>query len=127
MGLSLKNPITLSELIMIRKSLFLTFLAITGILLLTSSTEAEARRHCRSHASLGLNVGVGTGYSDAYVTRRYARPVVVSTPVYVPNYYYPCYNQVYAYPSPAYVEEVYVAPAPRIGLSGLSFSWNFFK
>lgn len=111
---------------MIQKTFFLSLLALTAVLVFAQPSQAEARGHCRS--STRVQVGVGNAYyNDACVVRRYARPVVVPAPVYVAQ---PCYTcaPVYAYPAPAYVEEVYVAPAPRpIGFGGLSFSWNFFK
>ncbi|HEV8051723.1 MAG TPA: hypothetical protein VGP47_04445 [Parachlamydiaceae bacterium] len=108
-------------------------------MLFANTTQAEARYHCRSN--VGLNVNVGTRSSDTYVTRHYARQVVVPTTVVVPQgYYTPHYAPVYYQSAPvyyqaapvvpAYYEEVYVAPAPcrmGIGFGGLSFSWNFFR
>jgi hypothetical protein len=117
---------------MIKKTFILSLLFLTGFLLFANATQAEARHHCRS--SVGVNVNVGTRSSNTYVTRSYARPVVMPRAVVVPQgYYTPYYAPVYAYEVapvvvPAYYEEVYVAPAPRpIGFGGLSFSWNFFK
>jgi hypothetical protein len=117
---------------MIKKTFFLSLLAFTGFLLFTQTPQAEARSHSRS-TNVQLNVNAGYR-NDAYVTRRYARPVIIApaAPVYMaPAFHGPCYTPVYAYPAPTIVEEVYVAPAPRsffgLGLGGLSFSWNFFK
>lgn len=112
---------------MIKKTFFLSLLTLTAVLLFTS--QLEARGHCRSRTNVQLNVGCGYRCNDAYVIRQYTRPVVVPTAVYVPQpAYSPYYGPVYAYPAPAYVKEVYVAPTPRpIGLGGLSFSWNFFN
>ena len=114
---------------MIRKTFFLSLLALTATLLFTQVSQAEARSHSRSRTSVQLNVGTGYRCNDAYVVRQYARPVVVPAAVYAPQHCYsPYYAPVYACQAPVYVEEVYVAPAPRpIGFGGLSFSWNFFK
>lgn len=113
---------------MIKKIIFLSFAVLTAILLFAKPAQADAKSHCRRSTSVQLNVG-NTYRENAFVTRRYARPVVIPTQVYVPAYSsYPYYVPTYAYPAPVYVEEVYVAPAPRtIGFGGLSFSWNFFK
>lgn len=117
---------------MIKKTFFLSIFALATLFIIGQPTQAEAKRHCRNSSSVQLNVGAGYR-SDSYMTRRYARPVIVQTPVvYAPPTYYSPYAPVYAYPAPVYVEEVYVTPAPRpcpfFGLGGLSFSWtSFFK
>ena len=108
---------------MLGKTFFLGLFALTTLFLFAQTSQAEARRHCRSHT--GLHVNVGTAYNNTYVVRRYAAPVAVPAVVYVPQVNYAPYYQVVA---PTYVEEVYVERAPRsIGFGGLSFSWNFFK
>jgi len=117
---------------MMKNTFFLSLLALTAFLLFAQTPQAEARGH---HKCTHVQMNVDAGYrNDAVVTRRYARPVVVATPVPVypvRTVYAPCYTPVYAYPAPTIVEEVYVRPAPRsffgLGLGGLSFSWNFFK
>jgi hypothetical protein len=115
---------------MIKKTFFLSLLALTAFLLFAQSPQVEARGHHRSRTS--LNVSVGTACSDIYTVRRYAQPIVVATPapIYVPaTYYRPCITPTYVYQVPTIVEEVRVAPIPRpfMGFGGLSFSWNFFK
>ena len=106
----IQNPITLSELIMIKKTFFLSLLGLIAFLLFAQTPQAEARGHCRSSTSLHVNVG--TAYNNNCVTRRYVRPVVVPTTVYAQPCYYNPYAPVYTYQAPVYVEEVYAAPAP---------------
>lgn len=127
---------------MIKNTFILCLLVFTAIFTFAQVTKAEARGHCSSSTNVQVGVGVGSRVcNDTYVTRRYARPVVVPATVYVQQpqpyyvqqrrpYYVQQYATVHAYPAPTYVEEVYVVPAPRpafFGLGGLSFSWNFFN
>lgn len=112
------------------KVFFCSLFSIMAVLLLAQSTPLEARHHhCRSsHVQVG--VGANMVARDAYVARRYVRPVVASRPVIVAQDPY-CYSPVYAYApayaAPVYVEEVYVAPRPRpVTFGGLSFSFNLF-
>lgn len=110
-----------------KKTFFYSLLALTAVMLFAHAPSAEARGHHRSGTRVQVNVGNDYGCCrDAYVVRRYA-PAVYAQPVIVQQAQY--YTPVYAY-QPAYVEEVYVAPAPRVrpfALGGLSFSWNFFR
>lgn len=92
-------------------------------LMFIQEAPLEARGHHRSsHVQVGI--GAQIGVRDAYVARRYVRPVAQRVYVAPGPYYAPAY----VYPVQAYVEDVYVAPAPRpLTFGGLSFSWNFFK
>jgi len=108
------------------KKFFFSLLALGALVLLVQSPSVEARHchHCH-HSSTSVQIGLGTvvAQPETYVVRRYVAPApVIMQPA---PYYGPAYV---AYPAPAYVEQVYVAPAvyPR-PLSGLSFSWNFFR
>jgi hypothetical protein len=116
-----------------KKSFFCALFGLTALLLFVQSTSAEAREHRRSRTSVQVNVGNSYGCRDAYVVRRYARPMIPVAPAVPvrpfvcgsPYYYAPVYVE---NPSPAYVEEVYVAPTPRpFSFAGLSLSWNFFN
>jgi len=118
---------------MIKNTFILNLLVFIAFFTFVQTSQAEARNHCRSSTHVQVGVSAGRTHNDAYMTRRYAQPVVVpAAPVYAAQPYYgPQYAPVvYAYPAPVYVEEVYVVPAHRpafFGLGGLSFSWNFFK
>jgi len=101
-----------------------TLLALTALLLFAQSPSVEAREH---HHSTRVQLNLGNHYvqRDAYVVRRYVRPVapvIIARPA-------PYLTPVYVAPvQQAYVEEVHVAPACRpLSFGGLSFSFNFFK
>lgn len=110
-----------------KKTIFCLFFVLAAVLFLQSS-PLEARHHHRSsHVQVGVGMGANIGIRDAYVARRYVRPVAQQVYVAAPGAYY---TPVYVYPTQAYVEEVYVAPPARqvgLGIGGLSFSWNFFR
>lgn len=117
---------------MLNKTLFCSIFALSAIFLVFQGTSLEARCH---HRGSRVQVGVGLGTvvaPEAYVARRYVRPVQTQVYVATPG---PYYGAVYVpqapAPVPVYVEEeVYVVRPYRpvgIGFGGLSFSWNFFR
>lgn len=113
-----------------KKNFYLLLFALAAFAMFFQSTSAEASS--RSRTQVQINVGSRAPHYQTQVIQRpvMAPPVYVQQPAYYDQYgrYYP---PVYiAQPQPAYyVEQVYVTPAPRpfIPLSGLSFSWNFFR
>lgn len=111
------------------KIFFCSLFSIMAILLFIQSAPLEARHHHSRGGHVQVGVGANVVARDAYVARRYVRPVV-ATPVIVSHdpYYSPVY--VYAppaYAAPVYVEEVHVAPRCRpMTFGGLSFFLNLF-
>ncbi len=109
-----------------KKAVFRSIFVVAVLLLFVQSVSLEARAH-HHHRSTRVEVGIGAGAGirDAYVARRYVRPVV--QPVYVMPTHYPA--PAYIYTAPVYVEDVYVARpvCSPFSFGGLSLSWNFFK
>lgn len=111
-----------------RNLITFSFLTLIAFFTLAFTSNAEARNHCHhchKHKSTRVQVGVGLNSweRNTYIAQpTYVAPVV--QPVYVaPGYYSPAV----VYPAPVYVQQpTYIVsrPAP---VSGLSFSWNFFK
>jgi hypothetical protein len=102
-----------------KMTFFFSILLLTGLFLFSTSSSLEAREHHRrNNANVQINVGASRGHNH-HIVRRYVAPV----PVCVSPVPYGYYAPVYTYPaSVAYVEQVYVAPRPVLGLS---FSWLF--
>lgn len=108
------------------KTIFYSLFAAAALWMFAQSSTAEARHHCGRHCRSGFGFSVGNTipYTDTYVVRQYAAPVVVAP---VAPVYSPYYGPVVAAPVyPAYVQDVYV-PVRRPAFGGLSFSWNFFR
>lgn len=108
---------------MIKNGFLIALTALMAALFMAPSAPAEARHHCRSHASIGIG---GTVCAPrTYVVRRYATPVIVapavpySAPIYV--------NPPVVVAPPVYVEEVYVTrPCAPVRFGGLSLFFNLF-
>jgi hypothetical protein len=113
-----------------KKTFLFTLTVLAGLLFFQSATvEAREHRHrgCHGHGPR-VQVTVGNTYGqDVYVVRRYVQPVAPI--VYVPATPYAAPVAVpvaYAIPaSPAYVEDVYVAPRRPISFAGLFLSLLF--
>lgn len=122
-----------------RQAFFYSLLTLAAVVAFVQPTTAEARGHHRGHCrgtSFQFNVGaVAVPRNETYIVRRYQHVVpgtivaVPATTVIAPGCYGPyCPPPAVIYPAPAYVEQVYVQPAPRpVGLSGFSFGLGFFK
>lgn len=95
----------------------------TTLLLLSFSSEASARHHCKSRSSFGLSFNIG---GPSYVAPAPAPVVVAPAPVYPVGYPVPApvYYQTptgYYYSAPVVVERrpsVYVQPG---------FSYSFWR
>ena len=128
------KPVTKCEIHM-RQTFFYSLLALAAVAAFAQPATAEARGRCHGSCrstSVQLNVGTAYPQRETYVVRRYPHvipgQVIAPATVIAPGYYGPYYPPAVVYPAPTYVERVYVTPAPRpVGLTGLSFSWNFFK